>query len=277
MGKLRENMKKILLSFVVFVVGAAYADNTITSKEYVDGQVAELQIQIPAKNVNTVVMNTDTAGEIGEKAIYNSNNDYAEQQDALVDAQTFNAAVQNALESEFVCIEWQGSVHDNAHCLLYEVKNAYHKSKNLFDVSRIPERIGRADPYSTLLVNNGDGSITVTRAVNNSAALTGKTLQQLAPDVVVGNTYILGFKTTGTVDYVLLYNAQSGNTTWQKNNPLVIQQKHLDSIVYFYPGGKCTDDGQCPSATISNIQIEQGSVATPYVPYGNVYMPQGEQ
>ena len=123
-GKLRENMKKFLLSFLFLVVGIAYADNTITSKEYVDGQVADLQTQIPAKNVNTLVMNTGTAGTIGEKAIYDTTGTYAEQQDALVTAGAFNSAVQNALESEFVCVEWQGSVHDNAHCLLYEVRGA---------------------------------------------------------------------------------------------------------------------------------------------------------
>ena len=117
-------MKKFLLSFLFLVVGIAYADNTITSKEYVDGQVATLQTQIPAKNTNTVVMNTGTAGTIGEKAIYDTTAAYGAQTDALVTAGAFNSAVQNALESEFVCVEWQGDVHDNAHCLLYEVRGA---------------------------------------------------------------------------------------------------------------------------------------------------------
>ncbi|MBO4672360.1 MAG: hypothetical protein J5608_01770 [Alphaproteobacteria bacterium] len=117
-------MKKFLLSFLFVVVGIAYADNIITSKEYVDGQVATLQTQIPAKNTNTVVMNTGTTGEIGEKAIYDTTATFGAQSDALVTAGAFNSAVQNALESEFVCVEWQGSVHDNAHCLLYEVRGA---------------------------------------------------------------------------------------------------------------------------------------------------------
>ncbi|MBO4683275.1 MAG: hypothetical protein J5611_01705 [Alphaproteobacteria bacterium] len=117
-------MKKFLLSFLFLVVGIAYADNTITSKEYVDGQVATLQTQIPAKNTNTVITNTGTAGTIGEKAIYDTTAAYGTQSDALVTAGAFNSAVQNALESEFVCVEWQGSVHDNAHCLLYEVRGA---------------------------------------------------------------------------------------------------------------------------------------------------------
>ena len=120
-------MKKLL--FVVFALFAlsVRADNTITSKEYVDGQVATLQTQIPAKNTNTVVMNTGTAGTVGEKAIYDTTAAYGTQTDALVTAGAFNSAVQNALESEFVCVEWLGNVHDNAHCLLYEVRGATPK------------------------------------------------------------------------------------------------------------------------------------------------------
>ncbi|MBO4683032.1 MAG: hypothetical protein J5611_00425 [Alphaproteobacteria bacterium] len=126
-------MKKLLFVILALFVFSVRADNTITSKEYVDGQVSNLQTQIPAKNTNTVVMNTGTAGTVGEKAIYDTTAAYGAQSDALVTAGAFNSAVQNALESEFVCIEWQGNVHDNAHCLLYEVRAATaNQSPNLF-------------------------------------------------------------------------------------------------------------------------------------------------
>ena len=117
-------MKKLLFVILSLFAFVAYADNTITSKEYVDGQVSTLQTQIPAKNTNTVLTNTGTAGTVGEKAIYDTTAAYGAQSDALVTAGAFNSAMQNALESEFVCVEWQGSVHDNAHCLLYEVRGA---------------------------------------------------------------------------------------------------------------------------------------------------------
>ena len=117
-------MKKLLFVILALFVVSVRADNTITSKEYVDTQVSNLQTQIPAKNTNTVLTNTGTAGTVGEKAIYDTTAAYGTQTDALVTAGAFNSAVQNALESEFVCIEWQGSVHDNAHCLLYEVRAA---------------------------------------------------------------------------------------------------------------------------------------------------------
>ena len=117
-------MKKLLFVVLSLFAFAAVADNTITSKEYVDGQVSNLQTQIPAKNTNTVLTNTGTAGEIGEKAIYDTTATYGTQTDALVTAGAFNSAIQNALESEFVCIDWLGDVHDNAHCLLYQIRSA---------------------------------------------------------------------------------------------------------------------------------------------------------
>ena len=117
-------MKKLLILALILVGGVATADSTITSKQYVDAALDTLQSQISAKNTDTVLTHTGTAGEIGEKKIYNTNNSYGEQTDALVTAGAFNSAVQNALESEFVCTEWQGDVHDNAHCLLYEVRTA---------------------------------------------------------------------------------------------------------------------------------------------------------
>ena len=62
--------------------GAANASQVITSKTYVDAQLASKQNIIPAAGENTadagesVVMYTDTAGTIGERAIFDLDNDY---------------------------------------------------------------------------------------------------------------------------------------------------------------------------------------------------------
>ena len=117
-------MKTIISLIFTLFACVAGADSTITSKQYVDTVLDTLQPQVPAKNTDTVLTHTGTAGEIGEKKIYNAGNSYGEQTDALVTAETFNTALQNALASEFVCTEWQGDVHDNAHCLLYQVRGA---------------------------------------------------------------------------------------------------------------------------------------------------------
>ena len=97
-------MKKFtLLLTTILSFDVAFGDATITSKQYVDTQIAMKQNTIPAANTNTVLTYTGTAGEIGQKAIYNENENYAEQQSALVTAGTADAAIQMAIDGEFVC------------------------------------------------------------------------------------------------------------------------------------------------------------------------------
>lgn len=253
-------MKKLV--FVVFALFAlsVRADNTITSKEYVDGQVSNLQTQFPAKNTNTVVTNTGTAGTIGEKAIYDTTGTYAEQQDALVTAGAFNTAVQNALESEFVCVEWLGDVHDNAHCLLYEVKNAYHKSKNLFNKNdpRIRHRQWQD-------VDNCFSGQQVSSAPNSNKYFISE------PIAIEPNTTYTITKTDSGSNPSFFYldenlfclggfkNLGRGSLTFTvPNNPDI---KYL-----LFPGAE---------ADIDTIQLEQGETATPYQPYGeNTWLPE---
>jgi len=112
-------MKKFLFVLWALLAGVAIADNTITSKQYVDTTAGALQPQVSTKNTDAVLVYTDVAGEIGEKKIYNSAEIYNEQPDALVTAGAFNTAMQNALASEFVCVE-----RNAVGCLLYEVRGA---------------------------------------------------------------------------------------------------------------------------------------------------------
>lgn len=117
-------MKKFMafLFFVLFVGGAfAAGENITTSKSYVDAEIAQKQEIIPANSGTTqVITNTGTDGDIGTKDIYNSSNAYAGQSGALIDAQTMNTAVQNAIDSEFECVEDDG----NGNCLLTRVVGA---------------------------------------------------------------------------------------------------------------------------------------------------------
>ncbi len=114
-------MKKFLfVLFGVFVVIGAFAagENIPTSKSYVDAAVATKQDIIPANDGATQVLtNTGTAGEYGTKGIYDANGAYATQTQNLVDAATMNAGVQNAIDSEFQCVEYD----ENNNCLLMDV------------------------------------------------------------------------------------------------------------------------------------------------------------
>ena len=114
-------MRKFLLVLVgVFVVVGAFAaaDNIPTSKTYVDTAIAQKQDTITANDgAAQVLTNTGTAGEYGTQGIYDATGEYAPQTQNLVDAATMNAGVQNAIDSEFQCIEWD----DHGECLLMDV------------------------------------------------------------------------------------------------------------------------------------------------------------
>ena len=257
-------MKKyIFLGIFVSSVTGAYAenDNASTSKEYVDAAIADKQPTVPAAGANNVMTYDSSATNgIGTKGIYDATGDYASQQNALVTAATANAAVQMAINGEFVCHEWNP---DNSNdCWLWKIKEPVAQSRNLFDISKVPNTFRNG--YG--IVNNGDGSLTVTRDPT-STAIASKKLSELAPNLVIGDTYILTFETTDAMHKI--YLGLPAKVYWTKGTSRTITQDILDSIVFFYNVSFDTP------ATISNIQIEEGTVATPYQPYGqNTYLPQ---
>lgn len=125
-------MKKFLfILFGVFVFAGAFAagENIPTSKSHVDSKLVEKQDIIPANDgVTQVLTNTGTAGEYGTKEIYDANGEYATQQNNLVDAQTMNAGMQNAIDSEFQCIEWLDPNDHTSDCLLFNIFGETGKS-----------------------------------------------------------------------------------------------------------------------------------------------------
>ena len=116
-------MKKFLAFLIcVLVTGTTFAtgENVATSKAYVDTAVAQKQDAIPANDGTAQVLtNTGTPGSVGTKNIYDSTGEYAEQTGALVTAGDFNTAVQNAIDMEFTCIEWNAA----GDCLLVDIQS----------------------------------------------------------------------------------------------------------------------------------------------------------
>lgn len=111
---------------------------------------------------------------------------------------------------------------------------------------------------SSALVDNGNGSITVAAPIGSSAVSTKATLRQLAPTLKEGKVYTLSFNSTGTDKYIYLSESQNG---WNNRTARIINEADLESTVFLYASGVNT------TATISNIQIEEGAVATDYEPY----------
>ncbi len=118
-------MRKYLLiiGIVAIAIGCnnafATGDKQITSKTYVTNQLATKQDKIPAVDTNTVITHTGTNGEIGQKAIYDSGENYVSQQTALMTAGDANTGINTALENEFICIDWD----TDGTCLLWNIKN----------------------------------------------------------------------------------------------------------------------------------------------------------
>ena len=128
------------------------------------------------------------------------------------------------------------------------------KSKNLFDISKIT-----SVPNYFYVENN-------TLVALKWLTYTNETLGDLA-DLVVGKTYTFSFKTTSTRDYIYLRNALEGVAkNIYKGTTVVMTQTLLNSTLGLY----CYDSSAAQSATYSEIQIEEGAVATEYQPYNGV-------
>ena len=117
-------MRKILISILCVFVGfvdVAVGENILTTQSFVDSAVTQKQDKIPANNGTTqILMNTGTDGSVGTKNVYDSNASYGGQSDALIDAATMNTAVQNAIDNEFECIQYDA----NNECLLVRLIGA---------------------------------------------------------------------------------------------------------------------------------------------------------
>ena len=134
--------------------------------------------------------------------------------------------------------------------------------KNLFDENQIGEPTSDVGVFvnsdGTLTVKTSDSSagVSATKKGTNTAAK----LSDLAPDLVVGQTYALSLTSTGTAKYIYLSVSAD---IWLPNASRTITQNDLNSIVYFYASGIST------TATVSNFQIEKGTSPTSYEPYTN--------
>ena len=100
---------------------------------------------------NTVLMNTGVAGEPAAKGIYQSSGDYNTQADSLVDAATFNAALQNAINSELSCAQRKDPNDPTSKCLLF---NIFAPTQNLM-IPNTYTRLEYLESTGTQCINTG--------------------------------------------------------------------------------------------------------------------------
>ena len=80
-------------------------DTSLPQVNAVNAGLDTKQNDIATIDDHTAVTYTSQVGTIGQKGIYQTDGTYAAQSDNLIDAKTFNAALKNALDSEFVCAD----------------------------------------------------------------------------------------------------------------------------------------------------------------------------
>jgi len=258
-------MKRIIVAFLLVLnIGIAdAADKTITSKTYVDNQIATKQDKIPAVDTKTVITHTGTAGEIGEKGIYDSNGNYAEQQTSLVTAGDANTGINNALANEFVCIEED----TDGTCLIWKINNTVNPSKNLFNKDAPELIMGRWFSYDASKI--GQNFYSVNDKISSSEQFIS------APIAVEPNhTYtISNYKdprcSMANPSFVFL-DENFIIVDGFKNNSQVLRTFTVPnnaSIKYVITPGHVS--------MLDTVQLEEGSTATSYQPYGNTYIPSG--
>ena len=135
------------------------------------------------------------------------------------------------------------------------------ETKNLFNINALTPYTPETLPPETAGVYNGH--IITKCNSGTSVSKSHKLLKELCPDLVAGERYVLHFDTNGTGNQANTIYLFATKTVWTNGYPHIVTEAELNGTVYFY--------GNYPSldvATISNFQIEKGTTATGYVPYG---------
>lgn len=135
------------------------------------------------------------------------------------------------------------------------------KTKNLFNINALTPYTPETLPTYTAGVYNGN--IIARAGVGSSVCQSGKTLKQLCPDLVAGERYVLSYETNATTGGGQTIYLREEERFWQNGYSIIITETSLNSIVCFY-----ANYPDLTVATISNFQIEKGTAATDYVPYG---------
>ena len=276
-------MKKFLfILFGLFAFSGAFAagENVPTSKGYVDSKLAAKQDNIIANDTPMVLTNTGTAGEYGTKGIYDATGEYAVQTQNLVDAATMNAGVQNAIDSEFQCIEWLDPNDHSSDCLLFNIfgTTAKSASKNLFNLDNA--KVIYINGLGTTTTKNSDG-FTVNGLANGGTSPFA--LVELGDiNDYRGKTLTISAKTRcengGSPLYTLTQTNNNGTRRPDSRITLTIPNTPDDGLtkvafrLYTLHSGASPNN---PSCTYYDIMVEEGRSATEYEPYKNLYIPAG--
>ena len=263
-------MKKFLFVLMgVFAVAGAFAagENIPTSKSYVDSKLGEKQDIIPANDgAVRVLTNTGTAGEYGTKGIYDANGEYATQTQNLIDAAAMNAGVQNAINSEFQCIEWLDPNDHTSDCLLFDVfGQTERRSPNLFN--KDDPRIIREQWFHFVTSKIGTNFYSQHKNIASREFISEPIAVQPNTTYTLSNHNSVPASSNPSVVFLDENFVIIDGFTNQMRTKITFTVPNDNRIKYVILPGYIEQ--------MDVMQFEIGTVATPYVPYGNIYMPTG--
>lgn len=126
--------------------------------------------------------------------------------------------------------------------------------KNLFDINKLSNNTNG----TSSLKNNSDGSITVTVGASSNNAKTKETLGEIIGMVPTDLNYVYSCKSTGTFTNIYL---PASNRNWNFNTAIKLTLDDLNTYFCLYASGINS------TATISDIQVEQGKTPSEFEPY----------
>lgn len=125
---------------------------------------------------------------------------------------------------------------------------------NKFNINAIENK---TTTNNSIVNDHGVITVSIGEASTYNGISTDKTLAQLAPGLEAGKTYMLTVVTTGTAQIYLT------DVKWESGTTQTLTEENLAKNVWLYASGKGTE------ATITAIQIEEGTTQTDPVPYEN--------
>lgn len=135
------------------------------------------------------------------------------------------------------------------------------KTKNLFNINKLTAYTPETLPTNT--AGKYNGNIIARASAGNSVSNSHISLKEFCPDLVAGETYSLSFETNATSVQANIIYLSDTDFSWTRGTSKVITENDLTSEIFFY-----ANYPDLTVATISNFQIEKGTTATDYVPYG---------
>ena len=233
----------------MFSVHAA-AENVPTSKSYVDSALTQKQDTIErATGANQALTNTGVAGEYGTKDIYDSTGEYATQQDALIDAVTMNTAVQNAIDSEFQCVEWVDN-DPTKDCLLMMIGG-----QNLFNPATNPIEQGWIDNG----VNGPENSVYHRSRVRTNGYI----------DIQPNTRYEINSNLPKINIYIFSDNGQYRYSNWRNTPSTVTSRSDENKMRIVLTDGEDYRTAIVTPSDVEYLIIKDVSSDKIYIPSGN--------